>query len=840
MISAMPLLFGFTAYCGPLVSTESPLAFFTNLASRLLRSELNLDLNWIQVYPTNQYTPAVHRLLQVTVNIYDAATNQTGTMYPQLPTVFRPLFRRDNHGLVYIVGYREVTDSRLASPKTEPRMLDLDNGTNDVLAVPPLGAPPPINDSNEPLVSGVPLVVGVRKGLPNFNEFSMQTTFFISRLLQFRRASDGPAGPIVQTNQMYIVALTNAFGLEAWNSYSNSYPRNLAVLATLDMTAILTNELGQVLLSNRVSRGTSLFVTTNGWPGWTNYRDLHSSFLLPWGDTNNCTFLANSTYLNQPPRFEPQTGAFQRQTGFDIPFWWLVLNTRVRFALVDTDADRIVDYVNLNNWEQPLDIHTMLTTRDPSEPNDYHDPGHQWLTNRVGDSASTLVPTYGIVNQILLGLSGTTEFNSFSFDPLSGQDAESAVDSFRYNLMGWSPIYPKDQAKTFYKSNIFYAPFDPYRPIYLHTSWQANDPLVHYTMGDLLDLSRNLTNRVDFYSHNPPLDNIGQPNARYEPWGGNPFGFTSVHSIAPADLAAKDPLIIRADAWDFPSEQSLSVGWLGRVHRGTPWQTLFLKSTNLLLRAGGPAENLAAWQRWTGNGLLDPAQDGNSPPVPDAAFTTPTNDWRLVSLLAALFNTNDVHNLASVNQSDEAAWSALLDGMTVLTNPAPGQLDPVAVCANSPQVATIIAAINATRSSQPGQVFFNVGDILATPELSVASPWLNPAGAISDEAYEILPAQLLPRLRPDSIGSVTQTGEHVEIQFTGLEGFPYEIETSTDLVDWTVVSINYPNNGFFALLINHPLNSSFYRSRLVTQSTPSEDRNHPHHSHKKKSPWERK
>src|SRR6516165_11977006 len=61
----------------PLVSTETPLAFFTNVAKRLLESELSLELNCIQVYTSNQYTPAVHRLLQVTANIYDSTTNRT-------------------------------------------------------------------------------------------------------------------------------------------------------------------------------------------------------------------------------------------------------------------------------------------------------------------------------------------------------------------------------------------------------------------------------------------------------------------------------------------------------------------------------------------------------------------------------------------------------------------------------------------------------------------------------------------------------------------------------------------------------------------------------------------
>ncbi|HKW28364.1 MAG TPA: hypothetical protein VJT54_03445, partial [Verrucomicrobiae bacterium] len=50
------------------LDTACPLGFFTNVASRLLSARMNVDLTRIQIYPTNQYTPAVHRLLQVAAN----------------------------------------------------------------------------------------------------------------------------------------------------------------------------------------------------------------------------------------------------------------------------------------------------------------------------------------------------------------------------------------------------------------------------------------------------------------------------------------------------------------------------------------------------------------------------------------------------------------------------------------------------------------------------------------------------------------------------------------------------------------------------------------------------
>src|SRR6266545_6163939 len=113
-ITLLALGFIVSAHAGPKLDTKDPLGFFTNLASRLLQSELNLSLTRIQIYPTNQYTPAVHRLLQVTANILDTTTNRFGTNYPYLPSVFRPLFTNDG-GNIFICGYEEPGTNSLTN-----------------------------------------------------------------------------------------------------------------------------------------------------------------------------------------------------------------------------------------------------------------------------------------------------------------------------------------------------------------------------------------------------------------------------------------------------------------------------------------------------------------------------------------------------------------------------------------------------------------------------------------------------------------------------------------------------------------------------------------------------
>ncbi len=370
-------------------------------------------------------------------------------------------------------------------------------------------------------------------------------------------------------------------------------------------------------------------------------------------------------------------------------------------------------------------------------------------------------------------------------------------------------------------SNTFNAPFQPFRNIYLVTSWQANDPLVHYTVPDLANpwMPTFMTDVL-----NPSATaNLGRVNKRYEPWGGSPMSDSA--STTKYDLTVKDPLVMDSDDWDFPTNLLSNLAWLGRVHRGTPWQTLYLKSFGVTNYPNW----FNNWRAWTGdNQMVTNAGQFSTNLVPlnalvsDAYFAQPTNDWRLASLVVSLLNTNDPRNLASVNQPSVSAWSSLLDGMTVLTNSAPGQFDPVIVSSNSPQAATVAAALDAARASRPGQRFRSLAEILATPELSLASPWLNLSGTyqffstMNDQACEALSSQLLTLLRPDSTSSVSQTGGAVQVQFSGADGFAYAVQTSSNLLDWTTVSTNYPFNGSFNFTDALPPGSPrhFYRSIL--------------------------
>jgi hypothetical protein len=263
------------------------------------------------------------------------------------------------------------------------------------------------------------------------------------------------------------------------------------------------------------------------------------------------------------------------------------------------------------------------------------------------------------------------------------------------------------------------------------------------------------------------------------------------------------------------------------VHRGTPWQTICLKSANVLqetIHFGSSSYNIGTntWMQWTGD------LDAN-----DAALMAPVSDWRLAGLLMSLLTTNDATRLFSVNDPNPADWQNLLNGLTVYSNsttfPFPAlapTFDTYLMASNSTQAMIVANGIAQARASQPGQNYNSIGDVLAAPELTINSPWLNTTNdpyslqldyGITDAAYEAIPAQLLPLLRPDSIGTLTPTNGAWNLSFSGADGYAYVLQTSTNLVDWNSVSTNSPVQGGFSVPVTPPAASpnQFFRTVLL-------------------------
>ncbi len=120
----------------------------------------------------------------------------------------------------------------------------------------------------------------------------------------------------------------------------------------------------------------------------------------------------------------------------------------------------------------------------------------------------------------------------------------------------------------------------------------------------------------------------------------------------PKNLAYKDPLSSYSDNWDFPTNKFPTVGWLGRVHRGTPWQTVYLKATNILneIQVTGVATNYLgynAWEIWTGN--VNPTNATDLASAANAAWTAPAQDRLLFDLFTTAFNDNATRGTLPIN-----------------------------------------------------------------------------------------------------------------------------------------------------------------------------------------------
>jgi hypothetical protein len=245
------------------------------------------------------------------------------------------------------------------------------------------------------------------------------------------------------------------------------------------------------------------------------------------------------------------------------------------------------------------------------------------------------------------------------------------------------------------------------------------------------------------------------------------------------NLAFKDPLVRESDSWDFPAGKLPTAGWLGRVHRGTPWQTVYLKATNILAWANNAGQNgFNTWKTWTGDINLF-----------DAANAAPVEDHLLFDLFTTAFNDNATRGQLSVNVSSNslAAWSAVFSGIVTLSNNLPNSgnqsvvsplraqravpsslylapsysytniINPAGGSGMNSALGQIVAGIDRTRATFTNAdglvgVFEHKGDLLAVPELTERSPFLNTSAAqqgngISDEMYEWLPQQAMSLVR---------------------------------------------------------------------------------------------
>jgi hypothetical protein len=794
------------------------------------------------------YTPAVQRVLQLAANIYDATTNQTAFLGKDYPSVFRPILYKSIIGFVTnvtIVGYQyiaSVTSASSGQYRYPPPLDPPDPILGNVYSLKTGYTPPNPKVTTDPYgnVWGVPWIIGAKKGLPNFNEFSMQDVVKVTRKLQVTRPNTNSLPTI--TNQMYVVSVTNSMGVEFWNSYTNGYTNTLqqmqvVVNDNLSMRMELTN--GNVLFADGKTMSQNIplgaRIDFNVWPA--------SAFLIPYG--TNFTILPDSAYSFPFTQFYNVAGnpnpTFQATTPTFAPLPQILLQVTNYLQAFIVENNHVIDYVHFTGPGSSRNLTAEFQNTNTTAVGSGTGP---YYTNLVWSMAldNTGLPL-GITEQIAIS-AGSIDLNTvFWKDP----NAKIEIDGFRHFL---NPALASKYGTTsgfMYSTNLaVQAPYTPTAITYEYNTYQANDPLVHYLKSDLNYLGYDPDNNSPLETgiHPEPLNianfpllpNLGKVNARYQPWGKiAPNGQAGVSQATydenAYNLAFKDPLMKQSDNWDFPTNKLPTVGWLGRVHRGTPWQTVYLKASDILAELNPVNPNLGnvgtnTWAIWTGN--LN---------ISDAVLTAPINDRQLVGWLVPLMDTNVPEQLLSVNASRLTDWSTLLGGMVVFTNstqfPQFKQFQPLTngmltIDPSDPVVGQLVTAINTMRAqfnNADGLVgtFENVGDILSVPQLTEQSPFLNWNNAnqqqngISDEVYEVIPAQLLPLLRPDSVGKIIQANGGWNIQFSGSDGFDYGLQTSMNLVNWNSVGTFHPVQGYFSLPISPASNSQkqFYRSMLL-------------------------
>ncbi len=773
-----------------------PTNFFNETAERLLRTNYNISLtdyahtNRIEIYPTNRYSVAIHRMLQVTANIYDATTNRNQDVYPYYPTVFRPIFTNDN-GVISIIRYDEVTGTNEAYYGYLPRDFASTNVTyrNTLIS------------SNN--IWGVPWIIGAKKGFPNFNEFELYSTILMTRRLEFIKNNTNMPVVIRQTNQLYTLGISNMLGAEMWYPYTNPYPRNLMVMAQLHAFTHLTNQSGSIR--------NNLLVVSNAAPvaagSWANGP---LGFRLPFNI--NDVFLTNSVYYNSTGQFIPTTDisgtnvVYERGQQFYTPQWGLSMSNRMFAVIMDTDASggaRVVDYVNFDSFTFGVDDLSSRLTGAASLPDSAGTVNQSLIqslfnTNRVNGGTNNNSPTVGIRQQIAVALGlvpvGQTDWNNYSLTGPSLMDKQQSIATFQRFMVGTvggtqvgqfhsRPSGPPQYFVRMPTTTNMQSPFTAVAKMVFTNNWQANDPLVHYTVQDMSD--PNGVNLLPFLIRpfNSPTvtNNLRMVNQRYRPWGvlrgdgisaamgyGDPPGGIDAGQLDndySFNLYAKDPQVRKPDDWDFPGQKFANVGWLGRVHRGTPWQTIYMKAGMM---------NPESWARWA-----------------NTTANHPTNDWLLPDFFTTATDVRSVSGLLSVNQTNLAAWSAVLGNVLVLTNTMnfndsttnitstnavgiPITYDDIMINPGSDHLKFMVEGINRVRRNrvanyggglQTTNAFLRMGDILSVPELTVGdspavrSPYLdlydrNLFYGVHDAAIERIPQQVLGLLKVDDMPRV--------------------------------------------------------------------------------------
>lgn len=604
------------------------------------------------------YSARIHQIVQQAANIVDAVAGSTN-----FPSVFRPQFEAVDVGTnfsVYVINYKLMdpsVDANEAASRFIPDAPPAFRRWRDL----GVGEKPGLDDC----VYGVPFIIAARTGLPNFSAFAVETyAQAVRRLKVYKNAN---STTIRQIDQALQIGITNSFKISVRHHYSNAYPRAVQVYLRNSVTNLLTNsfQVGLVPTTGMFSG----FIAIIPAGGITNdfflKPALPSNLVLAHNETNDVAAGVGKTNL-----------------------WGLAVRNRIAFMM--TDGDHIIDAVSMVGTNGSFDFGRELVNSDTAV-------GSTRPVREIWNPKAYRSSSIGISNHFQICLldndatSLTTDWQDFN--PLV-RNRRDGILSFSNNLA--NPT-----------QSVVEAPFVAVRRMRQQLIWEANDPLVHYTADDLWYPGNQKT--VTKAELQTPVD-VYRVNRRLSPWGGK-----AIQSAAPEelDITLRDQSILAPEDWRFPAHALPSVGWIGRIHRGTPWQTIYLKSEK-------PGD-----RNWLiHSGQIRGGRDGIS--------FSPTNDWRLVDVLTTTINPSAVRGRLSINQTNVAAWSAALSGVLgsqVIKDAASLRefqardlaVEPASVSADR-EVEKIVEAINIIRNQRANREFTKLSDILSVPELNAASP----------------------------------------------------------------------------------------------------------------------
>lgn len=661
-------------------------------------------------WETNRYySGRIHQILQQAANLYDAirgfAPNES-TIQPQFPTVFRPQFEVDGNN-VYITNYILQTDANLPL------------GTRDleVAAAGSQSARPPL--APDDLVYNAPLIVGARKGHPNFNEFASQTILQAVRRLVVTKPANVTNLANSTVTQELTFEIQNRHAFETWYSYfSNAYPRPLRLAFSNTVVATLRSG------SNSLS---TVVWSTNYAPAVFPPLTFRTNTYIPSAQIPAPTFSRILfSWTNSGP---VDAGGFTNDLSLNV-------RNQIRYYAIDTGIvpNRIVDAVTMTATNDFFDLNRYLAAsidqsrsaairelwsrRTSSEPKVNQGALSQIIASRnPGETTDNIWRNYGFFQL-----------------PDGARSKDDAIANFNHLLTTPTSVVQRIDV-----------PFVAVRYVIQDNNWRASDPLVHYNADDLWRGSRTYdrldTNQVRF--------EIGTKNPEAVAWPSDPYSATG------KDPTLRDPGVKSSDLWNFPTNRLPTVGWIGRVHRGTPWQTIYLKAAQA---------NTRAFHQVIGGFPYSDREGTERRSAAAALAMHPGVDARLLDIFTTAVHPNATRGRLSINQTNLAAWSAVFSGVDLrlahlqdddvrVWRPTNHIVEPDAI---DPRLQRIVDGINEGRR-RLRRDYRRLSELVAVPELTSDSPYLEGEGfestapvgfdLLADAEYERIPEQIFSLLK---------------------------------------------------------------------------------------------